>query len=155
MESSERISRRSTIVEAKLNTDKKVSSSCLSKSDGWLQRFDLFGEHFKMKIDEDESILQSTMGSILSIIMMLIIGFIAYQKTDVWLQKKGVDIISATNDSFFDDDFEFSYEDGLNFAMAFTAYDDVTEPILEPEYGKIVFNERSWGYGSEFSIEVK
>ena len=85
MDPSERISRRSTIVEAKLNTDKKVSSSCLSKSDGWLQRFDLFGEHFKMKIDEDESILQSTMGSILSIIMMLIIGWFAYQKTDVWL----------------------------------------------------------------------
>ena len=93
-----------------------------------------------MKIDEDESILQSTMGSILSIIMMFMVGLYAYQKTEVFLLKKGVDITSATNDSFFDDEYEFSYEDGLNFAMAFTAYDEVSEPILAPEYGKIVFN---------------
>ena len=133
-------SRRSTIVEAKLKTDKKISSSCLSKTDGWLQSLDKFGEHFKMKIDEDESILQSTMGSILSIIMLFLIGLYAYQKTEVFLLKKGVDITSATNDSFFDDEYEFNYDNGLNFAMAFTAYDQVTEPILAPEYGKIVFN---------------
>ena len=84
--------RRSTIVEAKLKTDKKVSSSCLSKTDGRLQSFDKFGEHFKMKIDEDESILQSKMGSILSIIMMFMVGFYTYQKTEVFLMKKRVDI---------------------------------------------------------------
>ena len=69
--------------------------------------------------------------------------------------KKGVDIASATNDSFFDPDFKFSYEDGLNFAMAFTAYDEDREPTLTPEYGKIVFNEVSWGYGSNFSIKKR
>ena len=33
--------------------------------------------------------------------------------------------------------------------MAFTAYDDVEEPILDPSYGKIVFNSYSWGQTDE------
>ena len=34
--------------------------------------------------------------------------------------------------------------------MAFTAYDDETEPILDPTYGKIAFNSFSWGFGESF-----
>ena len=34
---------------------------------------------------------------------------------------------------------------GFAFAAAFTAYDGDPEPILEPEYGEIVFNHFSWG----------
>ena len=64
----------------------------------------------------------------------------AYQKFGVWILKKGVDIASATNDSYYGDNYEFGHADGLNFAMALTAYDEVTEPILDPTYGKIVFN---------------
>ena len=37
--------------------------------------------------------------------------------------------------------------------MAFTAYDSVTEPILDPSYGKIVFNSFSWGFGSEIKSQ--
>ena len=39
--------------------------------------------------------------------------------------------------------------------MAFTAYDAVTEPILDPSYGKIIFNSFSWGFGSEIQAERK
>ena len=58
-----------------------------------------------MKIDADNSILQSTMGSILSVAMIMMVGIFTYQKVEVWLTKKGVDIASATNDSFFSDDY--------------------------------------------------
>ena len=34
---------------------------------------------------------------------------------------------------------------GLNLAISFTEYDDVTEPILDKSYGEIVFNAYEWG----------
>ena len=33
----------------------------------------------------------------------------------------------------------------MNFAIAFTAYDDETEPILDESLGELVFNSYSWG----------
>ena len=98
-----------------------------------------------MKIDEDKSILQSSMGSLLSFVMFLMVCVFAYLKIEMGITKEGVDIASATYDSYFDDEYVFSSKDGLNFAMAFTAYDDVEEMILDPSYGKIVFNSYSWG----------
>ena len=52
----------------------------IDKIDNWFQTLDQFGEPFKMKIEEDKDLLQSSMGSILSILMFLMIGVFAYQK---------------------------------------------------------------------------
>ena len=57
-----------------------------------------------MKIDEDKSILQSSMGSLLSFVMFLMMFVFAYLKVEMWITKKGVDIASATYDSYFDDE---------------------------------------------------
>lgn len=96
------------------------------------------------------------MGSILTMIMCFMILVFSFQKVEVWIMKKGVDIASATEDSAFDDDYQFSLEkDGLNFAIAFTAYDNETEPILHPEYGKLIFNSWSWGFTNSFKSERK
>ena len=46
----------------------------------------------------------------------------------VLIQKKDVDVISVTKTDFFTSDYVFSYEESnLNFAAAFTAYDNVRE----------------------------
>ena len=45
----------------------------------------------------------------------------------------------------------FDYNQGLNLAMAFTAYDDETEPILDKSYGEIIFQEYSWGVNEDGS----
>ena len=34
---------------------------------------------------------------------------------------------------------------GLNFAVAFSAYDSETEDILDPSYGSLTFNNYAWG----------
>ena len=43
--------------------------------------------------------------------------------------------------------------------MAFTAYDSETEPILDPSYGRIVFNSYQWGdtdkEGNYLPTEIK
>ena len=33
----------------------------------------------------------------------------------------------------------------MNFAIAFTAYDNENENILDPSYGRLIFNHYSWG----------
>ena len=43
----------------------------------------------------------------------------------------------------------FSYEQGLNIAAAFTAYDDVEEPILDESIGELVFKAYTWGLNEE------
>ena len=105
-----------------------------------------------MRIDADKSFLQSSMGSFLTFIMVLMVCIFAQQKFQAWFLKKGVDIASATIDSHFGEDYQFSYErDGMNFAVAFTAYDEVTEPVLDPSYGKLIFRAFTWGFDSEFT----
>ena len=58
-----------------------------------------------------------------------------YQKFEVMMGRKGVDLQSAFMEKFFTEYDEFGYDQGLNFAVAFTAYNNEREPILDPEYG--------------------
>ena len=78
-------------------------------------------------------------GTLLTIVIFIIIAAYAYQKTDVWLTKKDIDIVSSVEHNFYAEDHVFDYNQGLNLAMAFTAYDDETEPILDKSYGEIIF----------------
>lgn len=97
------------------------------------------------------------MGSICSIILLLITVFYAYLKFDVLRNKKDVNVLSTIKDSYFTDDDHFSYEQGLNIAVAFTAYDSERDPILIPQIGEIVINQYKWGFnedGSVFSARV-
>ena len=64
---------------------------------------------------------------------------------DVFLARKDVDILSAVNDLLFTDDDIFSYKNGLNIAVAFTAYDSEESWILDETYGELVFSSYSWG----------
>ena len=62
------------------------------------------------------------MGSLCSLLVLLVVAAYAYQKTDVWMQKKDVDVLESTTDDFYDVDYIFDFEQGLNFAFAFSAY---------------------------------
>ena len=39
----------------------------------------------------------------------------------------------------------FSYEEGLNIGVAFTAYDNDESGLLDPSYGEIIINAFEWG----------
>ena len=76
---------------------------------------------------------------------MIVVVTYSYLKLDVLLNKKDILLRNAVSDMHHDDDFVFSSENGLNVAVAFTAYDSETEPILDESYGKLVFNSYEWG----------
>ena len=98
-----------------------------------------------MKLDNGEDVIYSSLGGILSFLLMCVTILFAYQKYDVLVGKKDVDILSSTRDSYFTDEDVFDYKNGFAFAVAFTAYDDNPEIILEPKYGSVVFNHFRWG----------
>ena len=66
-------------------------------------------------------------------------------KSDVLLNRKDVNVLSTVNRRFFDAKEKFSYRDGLNIAVAFSAYDNEEEWSLDKKYGNLVFMEYSWG----------
>ena len=81
-----------------------------------------------MKLDSEKTQVQTLMGSLCSLLMFIIVFAYGYQKVDVWNTKKDIDIQYSTEDAYFTDDDVFDFKQGLNFAMAFAAYDTETEP---------------------------
>ena len=69
----------------------------------------------------------------------------SFQKWDILVNKKDIDILSTQNDLFFDYNDRFTYQNGFNFAVAFTDFGNNPEPILDPSYGSLVFNHYYWG----------
>ena len=105
-----------------------------------------------MKLDEGKTHIQSYCGALLSLILTFTILVYSYQKADVLIAKKDVDILSTINDGAFDSDFIFDYDSGLNFAFAFTAYDSNPEPILNETIGRLQFNHFRWGADNDEGV---
>ena len=63
--------------------------------------------------------------------------------------------MSSTTSNFYDSDYQFDFDAGLNFAVAFTAYDNETEDILHPSYGNITFVKWSWGTQDDGDYFIK
>ena len=59
------------------------------------------------------------------------------------------------NEHALTSDSVFTYKTGLNFAVAFTAYDGETEWILDPSYGELVFKLNSWGVNPDGTFFIK
>ena len=75
---------------------------------------------------------------------------------DILINKKDVDVLTATKDLYYGSDFRFEYKDGFNVAVAFTAYDTDPEWILDESIGEIYFNHFQWGLvNGEFKTERK
>ena len=54
-------------------------------------------------------------------------------------------VMASTQDSFFDLDYRFGFEQGFNIAIAFTSFDSKNENILTPDIGRIVYKQFAWG----------
>ena len=109
------------------------------------REFDTYGEHFTMNLEKDKSYVRTYTGSLLTIIMLFITVAYTFQKIDVFIEKKDVDIMTSTMISYIDETQVFDHSQGLRLAMAFTAFDNDPEPILDKSIGELVFKAYSWG----------
>ena len=105
----------------------------------------MFGEGYEMKINGGKSVITTLGGAFCSLFLFFAILAFTMQKFDVLLNRRDTDISSTMFDLHYTDDDTFSYENGLNIAVAFSAYDDEREWILDPTYGELIFNNFSWG----------
>ena len=80
------------------------------------------------------------MGTLCSIAIVTVFIIYTTLKLDVLINKKEIDILSVILDTELTQDDVFSYQNGLNVAVAFTAFDDESENILDPTYGELVMN---------------
>lgn len=77
-----------------------------------------------MKLDEGSDSIKSLMGSICSILLTVLMVTYGYQKMDVLVSRKDVDVLSTVNDLHFTDDDVFSAKNGFRVAVAFSAYNN-------------------------------
>ena len=67
-------------------------------------------------------------------------------KMNVLRHRNDVNILQATKDLYFSDSDVFSYkEHGLNWAVAFTEFNNNEEYELPGDIGEIIFKEYAWG----------
>ena len=106
-----------------------------------------------MKLDDGEQKVNSIMGSICSLILALVIGLYAYQKMDVLISKKDVDVALSISEDHYTPDDVFNHDNGLSIAVAFTAYDNEENWSLDNSYGELVFVAQEWADKQDGSIE--
>ena len=65
---------------------------------------DRFGQSFTMKFEGGKTELKSMTGAILSILLIIILLSYTALKVDNLIRRRQVDIISAINEDFYEDD---------------------------------------------------
>ena len=68
---------------------------------------------------------------------------------DMLIGKKRLTIYLSVKDSYFSELDEFTYEQGFNLAVGFTAYDSETTYSLPPSIGELVISSYEWGYNEQ------
>ena len=92
------------------------------------------------------------MGSLCTILILVITVVYSIQKLAVLNWRKDVDILSAVNSLVFTSEDKFTHANGFNIAVAFTEYNYNQEWELEPRYGSLVVNSFSWGVNPDGSF---
>ena len=98
-----------------------------------------------MKLDDGEDGKRSVAGASCSIFVLVVVILYTYLKVDVLVRRKDVDVLQTVNDYKFSDVDNFTYYDGFNVAVGFTAWDKNESWVLDPSYGDLVINSLSWG----------
>ena len=88
-----------------------------------------------MRFDKGTEALTSWVGSFCSLFLFAIVLAYTYQKMDVLIGKKDVDVLQTTTFQALTDNDKFDFNNGLNIAVAYTAYDSVIEPFEDPTIG--------------------
>ena len=89
---------------------------------------------------------KSYFGSSLSIILVLITTFFWQMKVITLIEKRDIDVMSATMVDAIDYIEKFDASKGFFVSAAITAYDDETAIIEDPTYGELIFEHYGWGY---------
>ena len=97
-----------------------------------------------MKLDAGVTVLPSAAGVIFTCLLVVVMLGYTVQKTYILVHRRDVDMMTVTKTNFFDQNFVFNHEQGLNFAVALSGVDNEKEDILDRSIGSIVFQAITW-----------
>ena len=110
----------------------------------------MFSESLNLRIDDGDDSIGTGFGTLCSIFLLIVTAVYAGLKAKVLDQKTDVSILTATKDLYFTDDDVFSYDDHkLNWAIAFTEYNNNELYELPGDIGELSFKAYSWGTDEE------
>ena len=108
--------------------DLKEKRSCSRKTGDSLQKFDLLGETFKLKIDEKGKKSQtSVFGAFVSIFLYVIIIIFTVQQIILLIEKKKISLVASPHEYFYSESSIFDSDLGFKVAVALTGYDNTEE----------------------------
>ena len=110
----------------------------------YFKDFDLFGTSFNFNLPGDKEKLKTTIGSIVSLFLIMVITFYGILKIYMLQTRKDTEFLTFEIDSFYKYEY-FTSEMGFNVAFALTEYDAVKAPIDDPQYGSLRAYHYGWG----------
>ena len=105
-----------------------------------------------MKLDDGMLGLPSIMGVIFTLLLMTVFLSYIWIKFNTLIMKTDIDILSTVIEAAFDADYIFDAGKGMNIAVAFTAYNDEREQLLDPSIGSLIFRVSEWDFKKDGSI---
>lgn len=90
----------------------------------YFKDFDLFGTSFNFNLPGDKEKLKTTIGSIVSLFLIMVITFYGILKIYMLQTRKDTEFLTFEIDSFYKYEY-FTSEMGFNVAFALTEYDAV------------------------------
>ena len=98
-----------------------------------------------LKNDDSMTHKSTNLGSIFSLCLIIVLLGYSYQKVQIFYEKRKIDILQTMIEGYYPEEYVFTWDSGFNLAVAFTAYDNERENILDPSIGDFNFYATSWG----------
>lgn len=99
-----------------------------------------------MRVHDGQDRVPTKMGSACSILLFVLLLAYSGHKLNVLIEKSNVDITEAVQYDYFDHQYVFGAEQGLNLAFAVVnPINPDREPELDPRYGSIKFSAFQFG----------
>ena len=114
-----------------------------NKSFYWLTPLDFFGKSFDFQFPGGRNKHKTIMGAIVSLVLILMLLFYLCLRTTILIFRSDTDYLAYESEIYFRTEF-FTSEDGFNVAFALTEYDNVEEPIEDPDYGVLKAYHYGW-----------
>ena len=116
---------------------------------------DMFRETFQMQVEEGSSGHRTRAGAICSVFAVVFIIAFIVQKLIIFESGSQTNMFSTESTLYFEEKDIFDYSQGFNIAVAFTAFDNDQEWILDPAYGDLIVNVEEWGRDNNDNYSLK
>ena len=113
---------------------------------------DKFGEIFSFKLPGNKWRQGTPLGCVFTFALVIVLFIHGYLKASRVFGFGDTKIIESHQESYLNDTFIISSDQGLNFAYGLTAYDENQEIVEDPSYGVVKAKIGTWGLDGKHII---